>query len=106
MLGGGSVVAVCALDRLMVLHEQRVELPRHVLAAALDHGDVVTHARGSHDYGQSRPDDTEQWSALGATSLAHMAYMERLGLWGEETPFPKFGDFQKAAQQLQTGVFS
>ena len=35
-------------------------------------------------------------SATGATSLAHMAYMERLGLWGEETPFPKFGDFQKA----------
>ena len=35
-------------------------------------------------------------SATGATSLAHMAYMERLGLWGEQTPFPKFGDFQKA----------
>ena len=25
-----------------------------------------------------------------------MAYMERLGLWGEETPFAKFTDFQKA----------
>ena len=35
-------------------------------------------------------------SATGASSLAHMAYMERLGLWGEQTPFPKFSNFQQA----------
>lgn len=33
-------------------------------------------------------------SATGATELAHMGYMERLGLWGEGTGFPDgFGEF-------------
>ena len=32
-------------------------------------------------------------SATGATEVANMAYMTRLGLWGEGTPFKEFGDF-------------
>jgi hypothetical protein len=32
-------------------------------------------------------------SATGATEVRNMAYMTRLGLWGEGTPFKQFGDF-------------
>ena len=35
-------------------------------------------------------------SATGAGSLANMAYMERLGLWGPQTPFSNFGAFKSA----------
>jgi hypothetical protein len=42
-------------------------LPRHILQTASF--PRVTQARASHDYGQSRSDDTEQWSSIGLTSL-------------------------------------
>lgn len=35
-------------------------------------------------------------SATGASSLQNMAYMERLGLWGQETAFNDFQAFDKA----------
>mgnify|MGYP003683980531 CR=1 FL=1 len=35
-------------------------------------------------------------SATGASSLPNMAYMERLGLWGDQTAFATFGHFSKA----------
>ena len=31
------------------------------------------------------------------TDVEHMAYMERLGLWGKGTQFDSFGDFQMCA---------
>ena len=61
-------------------------LPRHILQSASH--PRVTHARASHDYGQSRSDDTEQWSSIGLTSILYWA----LGLvpfkddfWSETT---------------------
>lgn len=32
-------------------------------------------------------------SATGASDVQNKAYKTRLGLWGKETPFPKFQDF-------------
>ena len=32
-------------------------------------------------------------SATGASEPKNMAYMTRLGIWGEGTPFPAFTDF-------------
>jgi hypothetical protein len=46
-------------------------LPRHILQSASF--PRVTQARASHDYGQSRPDDTEQWTPIGLTSLLYWA---------------------------------
>ena len=39
-----------------------MSLPRHILQSASF--PRVTQARASHDYGQSRSDDTEQWVRL------------------------------------------
>eukprot|EP01047_Picozoa_sp_COSAG01_P027782 COSAG01_NODE_1845_length_9070_cov_16.651806_1_plen_809_part_00 len=44
-------------------------LPRHILQSASF--PRVTQARASHDYGQSRADDTEQWSSTGLTSMLY-----------------------------------
>ena len=44
-------------------------LPRHILQTASF--PRVTHARASHDYGQSRADDSEQWSSMGLTSMLY-----------------------------------
>eukprot|EP00656_Telonema_subtile_P016604 TRINITY_DN18788_c0_g1_i1.p1 TRINITY_DN18788_c0_g1~~TRINITY_DN18788_c0_g1_i1.p1 ORF type:complete len:827 (-),score=144.59 TRINITY_DN18788_c0_g1_i1:62-2542(-) len=46
-----------------------MSLPRHILQSASFPS--VTHARASHDYGQSRGDGTEQWSPIGLTSLLY-----------------------------------
>lgn len=39
-------------------------------------------------------------SATGATEVRNMAYMDRLGLWGRETPFPSKQDF---ISQMESG---
>ena len=61
-----SAMAVAA-ERRNVTVQYCMALPRHVLQSASFAR--VTQARASHDYGQSRSDDTEQWSAIGLTSL-------------------------------------
>ena len=38
-------------------------------------------------------------SATGATEPRHMAYMVRLGIWGEGSPFRDFGDFLAAVEK-------
>lgn len=39
-------------------------------------------------------------SATGASEPRNMAYMSRLGLWGEGTPFTEFGDFIQVSGRL------
>lgn len=38
-------------------------------------------------------------SATGASEPRNMAYMTRLGMWGEGTPFPEFTDFISAVEK-------
>ena len=38
-------------------------------------------------------------SATGASEPRNMAYMVRLGIWGEGTPFPTFMDFINAVEK-------
>lgn len=38
-------------------------------------------------------------SATGASEPRNMAYMVRLGIWGEGTPFPSFNDFIAAVEK-------
>lgn len=38
-------------------------------------------------------------SATGASEPRNMAYMVRLGMWGEGTPFPTFMDFISAVEK-------
>lgn len=38
-------------------------------------------------------------SATGASEPRNMAYMVRLGMWGEGTPFPDFNDFITAVEK-------
>jgi len=82
-------------------------LPRHILQSAAF--PRVTHARASHDYGQSRPDDTEQWSPIGLTSLMYWA----LGLlpfkddfWSETQQPGNHWQAEEADPELQTLVSS
>tara|TARA_B100000513_G_scaffold111919_1_gene48791 strand:+ start:1317 stop:6272 length:4956 start_codon:yes stop_codon:yes gene_type:complete len=43
-------------------------------------------------------------SATGASSLNNMAYMSRLGLWGEWTAFKHFGEFRKTIKEGGVGA--
>nr|XP_022905904.1 protein strawberry notch isoform X2 [Onthophagus taurus] len=43
-------------------------------------------------------------SATGASEPRNMAYMVRLGLWGEGTPFPDFNDFISAVEKRGVGA--
>ncbi|XP_044737863.1 protein strawberry notch isoform X3 [Chrysoperla carnea] len=43
-------------------------------------------------------------SATGASEPRNMAYMVRLGLWGEGTPFPEFLDFINAVEKRGVGA--
>ena len=43
-------------------------------------------------------------SATGASEPRNMAYMVRLGLWGEGTPFTEFGDFISAVEKRGVGA--
>ncbi|CDW58965.1 sno, strawberry notch 1 [Trichuris trichiura] len=43
-------------------------------------------------------------SATGATEPRHMAYMTRLGLWGEGRAFPDFGSFISAVERRGVGA--
>ncbi|XP_061933922.1 protein strawberry notch [Apis cerana] len=43
-------------------------------------------------------------SATGASEPRNMAYMVRLGMWGEGTPFPEFNDFITAVEKRGVGV--
>lgn len=36
---------------------------------------------------------------LGASEPRNMAYMNRLGIWGEGTPFREFSDFIQAVER-------
>lgn len=42
-------------------------------------------------------------SATGATEPRNMAYMSRLGLWGEGTPFIEFNDFIQVGTKAMLG---
>lgn len=43
-------------------------------------------------------------SATGASEPRNMAYMVRLGMWGEGTPFPEFTDFIAAVEKRGVGA--
>lgn len=43
-------------------------------------------------------------SATGASEPRNMAYMTRLGIWGEGTPFPEFSDFISAVEKRGVGA--
>lgn len=43
-------------------------------------------------------------SATGASEPRNMAYMTRLGMWGEGTPFPDFTDFISAVEKRGVGA--
>lgn len=43
-------------------------------------------------------------SATGASEPRNMAYMNRLGIWGEGTPFREFGDFIQAVERRGVGA--
>lgn len=43
-------------------------------------------------------------SATGASEPKNMAYMVRLGMWGEGTPFPEFTDFINAVEKRGVGA--
>lgn len=43
-------------------------------------------------------------SATGASEPRNMAYMIRLGIWGEGTPFPEFTDFISAVEKRGVGA--
>lgn len=43
-------------------------------------------------------------SATGASEPKNMAYMTRLGLWGEKTPFPDFQDFISVVEKRGVGA--
>ncbi|XP_055514842.1 protein strawberry notch homolog 2-like isoform X1 [Leucoraja erinacea] len=43
-------------------------------------------------------------SATGASEPKNMAYMCRLGIWGEGTPFPQFEDFLRAIEKRGVGA--
>ncbi|KAL4705853.1 hypothetical protein ACJJTC_019288, partial [Scirpophaga incertulas] len=43
-------------------------------------------------------------SATGACEPRHMAYMVRLGIWGDGTPFPTFMDFINAVEKRGVGA--
>ncbi|XP_067015400.2 protein strawberry notch isoform X2 [Anabrus simplex] len=43
-------------------------------------------------------------SATGASEPRNMAYMTRLGIWGEGTPFPEFMDFISAVEKRGVGA--
>lgn len=43
-------------------------------------------------------------SATGASEPRNMAYMVRLGMWGEGTPFPEFNDFITAVEKRGVGA--
>ncbi|CAK9823503.1 Protein strawberry notch homolog 1 [Anthophora retusa] len=43
-------------------------------------------------------------SATGASEPRNMAYMVRLGMWGEGTPFPEFTDFITAVEKRGVGA--
>ena len=42
---------------------------------------------------------TECVLLLGASEPRNMAYMNRLGIWGEGTPFREFSDFIQAVER-------
>lgn len=43
-------------------------------------------------------------SATGASEPRNMAYMVRLGMWGEGTPFKEFSDFISAVEKRGVGA--
>lgn len=43
-------------------------------------------------------------SATGASEPRNMAYMVRLGMWGEGTPFNEFADFISAVEKRGVGA--
>lgn len=42
---------------------------------------------------------TDLFLFLGASEPRNMAYMNRLGIWGEGTPFREFSDFIQAVER-------
>lgn len=43
-------------------------------------------------------------SATGASEPRNMAYMVRLGIWGEGSPFREFNDFIQAVEKRGVGA--
>lgn len=58
-----------AAEQTNITVQYCMALPRMILQSASF--PRVTHARASHDYGQSRATDTQQWSSIGLTSLLY-----------------------------------
>ena len=56
-----------AADETNVTLQYCMSLPRHILQSASFKR--VTHARASHDYGQSQARNTQQWSELGLSAM-------------------------------------
>ena len=56
-----------AADQTNVTLQYCMSLPRHILQSASFKR--VTHARASHDYGQSQARNTQQWSELGLSAM-------------------------------------
>ena len=62
-------------------------------------------AEAVHELQEKLPDARFVYcSATGASDIAHMAYMERLGLWGSGTSFSSFSQFKDAIGKGGTGA--
>lgn len=75
----GAMAAAAEAENVTI--QYCMSLPRHILQSASF--PRVTQARASHDYGQSRADDTEQWSSIGLTAMLYWS----LGLLPYKDPF-------------------
>lgn len=96
-----------AADSENVTVQYCMALPRHLLQSASF--PRVTQARASHDYGQSRKDDSEQWSGTGLSAMLYWA----LGIlpfkddfWSETQEPGNHYQATEADPELQTLVSS
>jgi hypothetical protein len=58
-----------AAEQTNITVQYCMALPRHILQSASF--PRVSHARATHDYGQSKKGNSEQWSKLGVTSILY-----------------------------------
>jgi hypothetical protein len=96
-----------AAEETNVTVQYCMSLPRHILQSASFKR--VTHARASHDYGQSQERNTQQWSELGLSATLYWA----LGIlpfkddfWSEMMEAGNTWGAKEADPELQTLVSS
>jgi hypothetical protein len=96
-----------AADETNVTLQYCMSLPRHILQSASFKR--VTHARASHDYGQSQERNSQQWSELGLSATLYWA----LGIlpfkddfWSEMVEVGNTWGAKEADPELQTLVSS